>query len=201
MVRTAVKTKCPQCEHVFLPTKEEVQSRAGRSARTKGHAFERRVAAALQKWWPGNHEFKRTPMSGGSVLKVGWDMAGDICTTAPDFKFHIECKNTNSWDGFHQALTADKFKLWEWLDQAMFDCPDGKETLIICTRTGHPNYVVGLGIHVKRLLTLTQLQYIQLPEYVLKGVEGVTREVYVWLFDDMLKTNPSIWTPAMWTAP
>jgi hypothetical protein len=95
MSKSNVKMSCPNCKHVFIPTIEEVQSRAGKSSRSKGHAFERRVAKQLQDWWNEggkfNYEMKRCPQSGGSVLKVGFRMFGDVVSNAPDFKYGIEC--------------------------------------------------------------------------------------------------------------
>ncbi len=186
-----VKMKCPQCEHIFLPSKEEIQSRTGRSSRTKGAAFERKVAKMLQAWWPGNHEFRRTPMSGGSVLKLGWDMAGDICTTAPDFKWHLELKNSSSkFSGLHQLLSAEKSTVWEWFTQAVTECPAHKRPLLIFNRNDQPTYCMAMSTALlfyendKSIQQSHRLTYI--PHYII-GARSI------WLLKDMLASNPELW--------
>ena len=129
--QSRVSVKCPECDNVFLPSIEEKQSRAGASSRRKGANFERTIAKKLKTWWPRNYDFRRTPMSGGSVLKDGFDMAGDICTNAPDFKYHLELKNApGSFKGLHNWF-SNKSVLWKWMAQAVHDCPDNKIPLLI----------------------------------------------------------------------
>ena len=156
--KSRVKYKCPKCDYIFLPSKEEVQSRVGASARRKGANFERLIAKKLKKWWPGDHDFKRTPQSGGSALKEGWDLAGDIATTAKDFQWHIECKNApGSFQGWHQFFTSSKFKFWEWLQQAIKDRPDDKYILLIINRFDQPTWCATIISPANRIQILARL--------------------------------------------
>lgn len=196
MGSSTVKVKCPNCDKVFLPTKEETQRRAGRSARTKGQAFERKIAKALQDWWPGRYEFRRSPQSGGSVLKEGFDMAGDICTNAPDFLYHLELKNTPSqWTGLHQYFTSEKFALWDYLDQAEKDRPKNKIPLVIFTRTGQPTFCASYKRFFKELFS--NFSKWPVKHLVLRPPRENTfinhKNVVIWSFDDMLKSSPMDW--------
>ena len=189
--KSRVTSKCPKCGHSFLPSIEDVQSRAGASSRRKGANFERNVAKKFKKWWPGNYEFKRTPMSGGSVLKEGWDLAGDVCTNAPDFKYHLELKNSpGKFKGWHQFFTTSKWQLWEWLEQAYSDCPTGidKVPLLIVNRFDQPTYcVVELSkcINIGNILNMAKISCLLYSNH--------HRVLYVWKLDDMLASDPEVW--------
>jgi hypothetical protein len=192
MGSSRVQVKCPSCSTVFLPSVEETQSRAGASARRKGHAFERRIAKLLQDWWNQNgqfkYEFRRTPQSGGSALKQGWGLAGDIATTAQDFLYHVECKNApGSFAGLHQFLSADKFKFWEWLEQCNKDCPPGKRILIVFNRFDQPTWCGTPRSDAMHCILDTQnVSYLRV---IKKGMP----EILVWKFDDMIATSPDGW--------
>ena len=84
---------------------KRTKRQAGKMAKNKGSAFERKIAKSLQDWWNGDkteedegyYQFQRTPLSGGSQLAEGWGLAGDIVTNDPGFPFHIECKKQEGW--------------------------------------------------------------------------------------------------------
>jgi hypothetical protein len=178
-----VQIKCPKCGNTFLPSLKEKQSRAGASARRKGHSFERKIAKELEMWWPGNHEFKRTPMSGGSSLKEGWDLAGDICTTASDFIWHLELKNTPSqFTGLHNIF-SDKSVFWRWLKQASNDCPDGKIPIIIFNRFDMPTFCASNHWNIIILVKNIDMNFMVYDKY----------GVCVWLYKDMLNSDPKLW--------
>jgi len=189
--KSRVKYKCPKCDYVFLPTAKEKQARVGASSRRKGANFERNVAKKLKAWWPGDHDFKRTPQSGGSALKEGWDLAGDIATTAKDFFWHIECKNApGSFQGWHQFFTSTKFKIWEWLDQAEKDRPDDKEIMLIVNRFDQPTWCVSIS-NVPLLIRLSnaKINYLHYHRHMIQNDMGLI----IWTLDDMLKSDPEIW--------
>lgn len=185
--KSRVQIKCPECEHVFLPSLEEVQSRAGKSSRRKGANFERKVAKDFAKWWPGNYEFKRTPMSGGSALKVGFDMAGDICTNAPDFNYHLELKNApGSFTGLHN-LFSDKSAIWKWMEQAVTDGPLHKMPILIMNRFDMPTFCMCLNNDkINFIMAHTYLKHLRFRV-------GSACEYVVWLLNDMLTSNPEEW--------
>lgn len=112
------------------------KSKVGRMSRRKGQRFERDVCKALTKWWKS--EFHRTPMSGGSALKKGFNLAGDVVTADKSFPFHIECKNQEGWELDH-LLTLPTFgKLGEWYAQAYTEARKGSIPLLIFTRNNRP---------------------------------------------------------------
>jgi len=192
MGSSRVQVKCPQCACVFLPSLEETQSRAGASARRKGHAFERIVAKKLQTWWNQDgkfqFEFKRTPQSGGSSLKQGWGLAGDIATTAQNWPYHVECKNApGSFAGLHQFLSAEKFKFWEWLEQCGRDRPINKLILIIFNRFDQPTWCASPEDSlIVTALNGTNINYFNL-------VKRPRYSIYIWKLEDMLATSPEKW--------
>lgn len=64
-------------------------------------------------------EFEKTPQSGGSHLKKGWKLAGDISTPDPDWPFCTEMKWREKWS--LEGLWSKKCKLWEWWEQVRRD--------------------------------------------------------------------------------
>jgi len=191
MGSSRVQVKCPSCGEIFLPSVEETQSRAGRSSRRKGHAFERTIAKKLQTWWNQNgkfkYEFRRTPQSGGSALKQGWGLAGDIATTAINFPWHLELKNApGSFAGLHQFISAPKFKFWEWLEQANKDCPQNKKVILIFNRFDQPTWCASNVPWI-----LNRLDYIKASYFIFHCVGKL--DVVIWDLDTMLNSNPSVW--------
>lgn len=115
------------------------RSKIGRNNRSRGFAFERRVAKKLQEFWDPKAErgkFQRTVSSGGSIYKDTHGMAGDITTTDDTFPLHIEAKNSVAWKDFQQCLTAPKWPFWDYLEQAEVDCPENKIPVVIMTQPG-----------------------------------------------------------------
>jgi len=186
MGSSRVQVCCPSCKTVFLPSVKEVQSRAGASARRKGANFERTLAKKFQKWW-GHGVFKRTPMSGGSVLKDGFDMAGDLACNASDWIWHIEAKNApGSYAGLHQFFSAEKFVFWKWWDQACGDCPSNKKVMIVFNRYDQPTMCAALKDDVNFRILLADIPH----------MEFITRSKIhfcLWSLDDMLTTSPESW--------
>lgn len=191
MSKSRVHVKCPKCDTTFIPSKEEVQSRAGASSRRKGAAFENRLAKKFAKWWPGDHEFKRTPQSGGSALKEGWGLAGDIATTADDFPWHLELKNApGSFAGLHQFYTCPKGHLWKWLYQAANDCPDGKIPLLVFNRYDQPTYCAVRMKHDSYISD--RLQRCGMSHFEFYDSNRDDR-IVIWSLDDMLSSKPEMW--------
>jgi hypothetical protein len=190
--KSRVQVKCPKCDFVFLPSKEEIQSRAGSSSRKKGANFERNTAKKFKKWWPGDYDWKRTPMSGGSALKEGFDMAGDVCTNAPDFIYHLELKNSpGQFKGWHQFFTTTNWKLWAWLKQAEDDCPSGRIPILIVNRFDQPAYcIVDLAwfLSIGRILSDAKINCLMYSQVKTRG-----RALYIWSLDDMLASDPELW--------
>jgi len=66
----------------------------GKSARNKGHSFERRICKDLTAW--SGITFSRSPMSGG------WSKTGDVTPKDPEdmtkWLLNIECKNCEAYN-------------------------------------------------------------------------------------------------------
>jgi hypothetical protein len=100
-----------------------------RNNRKRGASNEYKAVDTFQAWWlkpdGTEYEWRKTPQSGGSALAEGFDMAGDICTTAKDWPFHVECKRTEDWDLGQLILKGSTpyGKMEEYLDQVISDVP------------------------------------------------------------------------------
>ena len=112
----------------------------GRKAKTKGSSFERRVGKMFEPWW--GSKFFRTPMSGGSQLKFDYNLAGDICTPAEDFPFHVECKNQEALGKFHNFLVSAKSAVWKWWKQSTDECPADQIPILVFTKNHAPIFVL-----------------------------------------------------------
>lgn len=190
MNKSRVQVKCPSCSTSFLPSLETIQSQAGKSSRAKGANFERNLAKKFAKWWPGNYEFKRTPMSGGSVLKIGWDMAGDITTNAPDFKLHIEAKNApGSFAGLHQLFTRPDGPLFKWAQQAQEDCPKHRTPLLIVNRFDQPTYCMMKDNWCLYLPDI--LRELNLNQFTYR--DRVHGKFTIWFLEEMLAADYRPW--------
>lgn len=93
------------------------RSASARMSRGKGKRGEYMVVDALVKHF--NIEFKRTPQSGGSHLKEGWRLAGDVATPDPCWPFCIEVKNREAWH--LELLWSPKSPIWSWWTQVNED--------------------------------------------------------------------------------
>lgn len=72
------------------------RSKLGKSSKSKGKTFERRVASLLISFTGVN--FRRTPCSGGmnkfgGVVVAEHIFSGDVLCDSPDFDFSVEAKN------------------------------------------------------------------------------------------------------------
>jgi hypothetical protein len=188
-----VRVKCPECGNIFLPSLKEKQSRAGKASRRKGAGFENKKAKELAAWWnqgKTNYEFKRTPMSGGSALKEGFDMAGDICTNAKDFMWHLELKNVPSgFTGLHNFL-SEKAKVWKWLEQAIDECPDHREPMLIFNRFDMPTFCA--APYTAHNHIIDRLERAMVPYYNFWD-PNVGQAVVIWPYKDMLESDPELW--------
>lgn len=188
--KSQVRAKCPKCDHIFLPSLEEKQSRAGKAARRKGAGFERKIAKELQDWWPGDYEFRRSPQSGGSVLKKGWDLAGDIATNAPNYKWHSELKNApSSFTGLHNFL-SEKSKVWAWLEQAINECPEHREPMLILNRFDMPTFCA--APYTANNNIINRLERAGIPYYNYFDVSA-GQAVVIWPYKAMIESDPEYW--------
>jgi len=114
------------------------RSKSGKKAKRKGSGFERKISKFLKEMWPDG-EFERTPMSGGSQLRKGWKLAGDIVTTSLTFPFCVECKKQEKWrlEGLHLRDNI----INKWWHQALDESRlVGKKPLLIFSRNHSPIY-------------------------------------------------------------
>lgn len=136
-------------------TKEE-KSSIGRRNRSRGFAFERRIAKKFQEFWKPEDEnvkFMRTAGSGGSQWKNSHNMAGDITCTDENFPLHLELKNSVAWKDFQQCLTSPKWVFWEYIEQAEKDCPKDKIPVVVMTQPGSGTKTFICGRTKDRLFT------------------------------------------------
>jgi Holliday junction resolvase len=115
-----------------MAKKKRSRSEAGKAGKLKGSRFERNIVKQFSQMWPDG-EYTRTPGSGGSNLKEGWDMAGDIVTTSPTFPFCVECKHREGWH--LEGIFSEKHAVYKWWKQAAEDASVvGKPPLLVFTR-------------------------------------------------------------------
>ena len=143
-------------------------SAANRNNRKRGATNEYKVRDLLSAWWTADdgtvYKWARTPQSGGSQLADGFNMAGDICTTALDWPFHVEAKRTQGWD-FGQLLTDPARvvgELGNHVEQVVDEAPDGKIPMLWLMHPGpsQPAYVMllsTLSLHTSRRASWTVL--------------------------------------------
>lgn len=134
-----LSTKPPIDSLDILPVPSQVRSNAGKKAKRKGSQQERRLAKALSGWWGST--FRRTPMSGGSVLKEDYDLAGDVSTADKSFRFHVESKKQECFGKFHNLFFKKTHPFWKWWEQCSHDCPEDRIPLLIFTRNYCPDFV------------------------------------------------------------
>lgn len=144
----------------------------------------------LQKWWDpeGVHEWRRTPGSGGSPLKEGFDLAGDITTTDKSFQFHVEIKKDAGWGKLDSALTAPKWKLWDFVSQASDDCPRHRYPLLIFMAPGpsQPRFVAFWHLAPPLLLHLHTTR----KPHLMLNYAAQYQEVCIMTLQDFMKFTP-----------
>jgi hypothetical protein len=140
---TGKRKPCPRCNGNGTE-----RSAANRHNRSKGAANEAKAVKTFTEWWKGptsqSYEFRRTPQSGGSSLAAGFGMAGDICTNAPDWPFHVEAKRDKGWD-FEQLFTTDgAARIGDFVKQAVHDAPATKIPMLFMMHPGpsQPTFVM-----------------------------------------------------------
>ena len=168
------------------------RSKAGKKAKTKGASFERRMAKSLGEWW--EVKFYRTPQSGGSHLKEGYELAGDITTPDEAFRFHVECKNQESWT-LHGMMTSPKSLVWKWWEQTLGDCPEDRQPLLVFTRNHLPVFVLmerdlwnslppleapSENLESKVVINMDNVVVITLERFL-----SIPKEDFVWLFESL----------------
>lgn len=166
---------------------------AGVRAKTKGNAFERRIAKMLKEWWGlynPDADFQRTPLSGGSRLKEGWMLVGDIVCNDPTYPFHTELKNRERWR-IDQIFEDTGPVISEWWAQTVVECPVEKEPLLILTRNHRPAYCVFRNAR-GRVSNLAKDGTTFLWCKVAWD-DGECEDVLMMLLDDFLLTDPEVW--------
>jgi hypothetical protein len=128
-------------------------SAANRNNRQRGASNEYKIRDVLAEWWKADdgtvYKWARTPQSGGSQLADGFDLAGDIATTAPDWVFHVEAKRTKGWT-FDQLLTDPARvvgELGKHINQAINEAPIDKIPMLCLMHPGpgQPAYIMLLA--------------------------------------------------------
>jgi hypothetical protein len=135
---------CPRCNGGGLEL-----SAKNRNNRKRGASNEYKAINFFKDWWTIDkqtyYEWRKTPQSGGSVLASGFDLAGDICTTAKNFKFSVECKRTQAWD-FGQLINRPSVygAMYDYISQCWDDCPDHRIPLLWLQHPGpsQPAYIM-----------------------------------------------------------
>jgi hypothetical protein len=110
-------------------------SEQGKYSRSKGVAYERRIAQRLTDWV--GSPVRRTPLSG--AYGAEWKMAGDMMFQ-DQFPFYVELKNREGWR-FEQLFTgAGPVVKWWWDTRREADLA-GLRPLLIFTRNRVPSFV------------------------------------------------------------
>lgn len=117
-------------------SQKEKLVRQGKNAKRKGGQYERDIAKKFQSHY--GVELKRTPQSGGFAKKSDKadDYRGDITIVDPKqmLLIHIECKDQKTW------------KLRDWIEQAVSDCPDDRTPLVVFHQHNSSNDYVCLSL-------------------------------------------------------
>ncbi len=160
------------------------RSAIGRSAKLKGSGRERWVAKCLTDWW--RSKFRRTPQSGGSPLAADYKLAGDVCTKDLSFPFHVEVKNQENWFLSH-LFTSDKCLPWKWWNQALTECLDDDEPLLLFKRNYCPMWAMMFYDYFMEKQT-------ELPTNVILLEDPFENDVIVVEFSYILEeTTPKSW--------
>jgi len=157
-----------------------------KNSRTKGNAFERKVAGALNDRF-NTTEFSRSPGSGAfattHTLPEHLKIYGDLITPL-NFKYCIECKKGYNKENIYSLYNYSS-DLWGFINQCEKDSEKCKRTpLIIFKQDRHPT----LAIIPKHCALQLNISYIEIS----KGPEHLA-QYRVLLFDELLKEDNSLW--------
>lgn len=143
----------------IVPMASSVRSKAGKKAKRKGSSYERTLCKTFSELW--GSKFFRTPMSGGSQLKHDYNLAGDISTPDEAFPYHVEAKNQEALQSFHNIFTSAKCPVWKWWTQCTTECPSGKVPLLVFTKNYMPSFVMAPGVYmtIVEAMARTELGY------------------------------------------
>jgi hypothetical protein len=143
----------------IVPMASSVRSKAGKKAKRKGSSYERTLCKTFSELW--GSKFFRTPMSGGSQLKHDYNLAGDISTPDETFPYHVEAKNQEALQSFHNIFTSAKCPVWKWWTQCTTECPSGKVPLLVFTKNYMPSFVMAPGVYmtIVEAMSRTELGY------------------------------------------
>jgi hypothetical protein len=92
-------------------------------SRQKGSVAEREVAKMIETWWrtlEPECRFVKTPLSGGwqgPDVRAGFQMSGDLMTTAKFFSLSVEVKRRENWT-WERVLAGRPSPVWTWWRQA-----------------------------------------------------------------------------------
>lgn len=124
-------------------------SKVGKKSKSKGSAFERKVAEMLTKYTGVN--FRKTPSSGGwnkqGVEVAGRVFCGDVICDQADFRFSVEAKNRKAFDILHLVRNPETDPFTEWWFQTTRDAKsnDLLPIMFIRPRAGSPHLLVALA--------------------------------------------------------
>jgi len=118
------------------------------NARQKGNRYELKMAHLFTDWWKEpEHEFRRTPLSGGWSSKHA---AGDIFTSDKRFPFVVECRDRESdhsrskkvWDFNALLYSGNKSVVGNWWVKFCEEKHPGKPILFVFTRKGDKDWIM-----------------------------------------------------------
>jgi Holliday junction resolvase len=159
-----------------LKKKKKVNSRA------KGSTFERQIAKILNDRL-GTTEFSRTPGSGAfattHTLPDHLKIYGDLITPQ-NFKYCLECKKGYNNQNLY-SLYNHSSDFWKFIDQCQKDSEKcGKIPMVIFKQDRQPTLAI-----IPSNIVVESNNYIEIHK------EGQYYRVY--MFDDLLKEEDSIW--------
>jgi Holliday junction resolvase len=159
-----------------LKKKKKVNSRA------KGSTFERQIAKILNDRL-GTTEFSRTPGSGAFAtthsLPDHLKIYGDLITPQ-NFKYCLECKKGYNNQNLY-SLYNHSSEFWKFIDQCQKDSEKcGKIPMVIFKQDRQPTLAI-----IPSNIVVQSNNYIEIHK------EDIHYRVY--MFDDLLKEEDSIW--------
>lgn len=137
-----------------------------KKSKTKGSGYERKVAKMLKSIWPDG-DFERTPMSGGSQLRVGWKLTGDIVTNSSTFDFCVECKKVEGWRLEQLFTDSTALLIYKWWNQASEQAQlIKKKPMLIFSRNNIEDFVAIKSSHWPNDLNKPSF-YLKTPYFVI----------------------------------